>query len=184
MKETIKKSIIWWVAFSLTVMIVWVTYAAFVNINTVNNWETLSSTLMNNIINNQKDLDTRLWLINSVPSWAIIAFNSSSCPTWWSKANGTDNALDLRWEFIRGWDDGKWVDAGRWLASNQNSSEVAVDYWPNAVLPISNVVNADYSITYSRSYREVTGAWSTSNINLPYSWIRPRNVALLYCVKD
>ena len=166
MKETILKSTIWWFIFWLSALIVWVWYAA---ITQVSSWDILTADLFNE---------------SMVPTWAVMAFNLSTCPVWWSEANGTDNSLDLRWEFIRWLDNWRWVDSGRVLATLQNWSEVARDYWENWVLPITSVVNADYSTTYSRWYRTITGDWSSSDVDTDYYWIRPRNIALLYCVKN
>lgn len=94
------------------ISIFWITYAA---VSQVSSWDTLTATLFNE---------------SMVTTWAIMAFNGTTCPTWWNKADWSgdekntswDNTtLDLRWEFIRGLDDWRWVDSGRALASYQVS---------------------------------------------------------------
>lgn len=50
MIETIKKSFIWWIVFTLTVMIIWITYAA------VSSWDTLTADMWNN--RNAPDFDS------------------------------------------------------------------------------------------------------------------------------
>jgi len=57
-----------------------------------------------------------------VPSGAIMAFKTSTCPSGWSAADGTNGNPDLRGEFIRGWDNGRGVDAGRTNASYQSGT--------------------------------------------------------------
>ncbi len=55
------------------------------------------------------------------PSGAVVAFNSSICPTGWAIADGTGGTPDLRGEFIRGLDNGRGIDVGRVLASSQTA---------------------------------------------------------------
>lgn len=85
MKDIIKKYILAWFAFSLTVIFVSITYWAFINILEVNSWETLTSTLMNDIINNQKDLDTRMSLL-SWNTWNVTWW-CSYWVSWWTATN-------------------------------------------------------------------------------------------------
>lgn len=47
-------------------------------------------------------------------------FNSTTCPPGWTAANGSAGTIDLRGQFVRSWDNGKGVDAGRSLASAQD----------------------------------------------------------------
>lgn len=143
------------------------------------------------------------------PPGLLGAFARSTAPTGWLKANGaavsrttysslftaigttfgvgdgstTFNLPDLRGEFIRGLDDGRGVDAGRTIGSGQldafqghkfasaqgnGAGGPAFDVWSSGNLsgdvvpPLNNGSN---------------GAPRTA------SETRPRNVALLYCIK-
>ncbi|MCS5748470.1 tail fiber protein [Klebsiella quasipneumoniae subsp. quasipneumoniae] len=147
----------------------------------------------------------------------------STAPTGWLKADGdavsrttyaalfaaigttfgagdgstTFNLPDLRGEFIRGWDDGRGVDASRTFGSAQkgtivgakddnnddaNASFLAkgstVDYGSDGVL------FADYPgiSAYYLNLTEKTAITSAGQ-NQFFSVTRPRNVALLACIK-
>lgn len=47
MKQVIKNSFLWAVVFSLTVIVIWITYAA---VTTVNTWDTLTAEMWNNLM--------------------------------------------------------------------------------------------------------------------------------------
>lgn len=83
---------------------------------------------------------------------------------------------DLRGEFIRGWDNGKGVDTGRIIGSSQTASQLLS--WGTSVVSPSNydtVANTNSGATVS------TGAsGSTSRTTIP---MRPRNIALMYCIR-
>lgn len=110
-------------------------------------------------------------------------FNRTSCPTGWVKANGTGNGtIDLRGEFIRAWDNGRGIDSGRKLGSWQNfmiqahshdiygndrgnnNQKWGVGMWKD---------DAEGRKGDPKTIRE-TGGKET----------RPRNVALLACMKQ
>jgi microcystin-dependent protein len=75
---------------------------------------------------------------------------------------------DLRGEFVRGWDNGRGVDAGRALGGAQ------ADAFKAHTHPLSGTATSDGAHTHT-----VTGsATSTGGTET-----RPRNVALLYCIK-
>ena len=128
-------------------------------------------------------------LSSAMPTGAVVAFYGPTCPTGWSAANGTANGvkktdgtaatLDLRGEFVRGLDGGRGIDPSRALGSFQHSTVInhMSGYGGNIGLE-----NADY--LYQNIVR-----WKYENNNTAsYSGneygIRPRNVALLYCVKN
>lgn len=114
-------------------------------------------------------------------------------------SGGTFNLPDLRGEFIRGWDAGRGVDSGRVFGSSQSQSTEAHQH----IMPISwNTGNGDMLLPNSflygtsgsipRSYvnGSNTSQSTTSTAPLVSTQIattsgetRPRNVALLPCIK-
>lgn len=187
MKETIKKSLLAGIVFWGTLIAIGVTYAAFVNITTVSTWETLNTSTINDLIANQIDINSRVWW-GSIPTGFVWAFNGTSCPTGWNKADGSgdekdvswnNTTLDLRWEFVRGFDDGRGIDTGRTIGS-----------WQIATSIHNDVIQAVHPVLSNHD-----GLWPTATVNR-WSWqawwntsstsrtVRPRNVSLLYCVKD
>lgn len=141
--------------------------------------------------------------VDPVPSGAVMHFAMSSAPTGWLKANGaaisrttyaslfaaigttfgsgdgssTFNVPDLRGEFTRGWDDGRGVDSGRAFGSAQAATEVATT--------INQAAN--YAYTNPDAFR--AGSTIARDGDAGYSdpqnfiSVRPRNVALLACIK-
>lgn len=115
----------------------------------------------------------------SVPSGAVMFFNLANCPSGWLAANGLNGTVDLRGEFIRGLDSGRGVDSGRTLASFQNYLTAAIpDVWLWA--------GSEYYGGYAGG-GSYSGRGSTQN--RPPGWpqgneTRPRNVALLPCIKQ
>ncbi len=105
---------------------------------------------------------------------------------------------DLRGEFVRGWDDGRGIDPGRSFGAWQKGTMGAVDTsgsgdgriavvlgcdtaTPVAAYGFDPALAADYpgqlygvGATYAYSTTALAGLWGSS---------RPRNVALLYCIK-
>ncbi|MDL3954329.1 tail fiber protein, partial [Escherichia coli] len=75
---------------------------------------------------------------SALPVGVPVPWPSATPPTGWLKCNGaafsaeeypelakvypTNKLPDLRGEFIRGWDDGRGVDAGRQLLSSQGDA--------------------------------------------------------------
>lgn len=139
----------------------------------------------------------------SVPSGAVAHFARSTAPAGWLEANGaavnrttyaalfaaigttfgagngttTFNLPDLRGEFIRGYDNGRGVDSGRGFASWQ--ADELRSHSHSVTLPIASDSQAgsdDESISTSGS--QTFGTSSTGG-----NETRPRNVALLVCIK-
>lgn len=114
----------------------------------------------------------------AVPAGAVMAFNLASCPAGWLAANGTAVALDLRGEFIRGLDGGRGVDSGRVLASSQ-----AQDLQAHTHTLTMNTGSFPYNDgALTNPYTPGGTARATSSTGGAET--RPRNVALLYCVKS
>ena len=137
-----------------------------------------------------------------MPIGAVVAFNTTTCPTGWVAADGT-GTIDLRGEFIRGLDSGRGVDTGRTLGSWQNATRVFADsagtvdsvsrivgnnYWKGAAsyphygenVTYNSTAYAGYPYVYSILNAGDYGADSTDAMSYE---TRPRNKALLYCTK-
>ncbi|MCX5565692.1 shufflon system plasmid conjugative transfer pilus tip adhesin PilV [Alcaligenes phenolicus] len=56
------------------------------------------------------------------PTGMYAFFGSDACPDGWLMADGTSGTLDLRGEFIRGWDAGRGADPGRLVGSAQGDA--------------------------------------------------------------
>ena len=147
-----------------------------------------------------------------VPTGLVGAFARNSAPTGWLKANGaavsrttyealfaaigttfgagdgstTFNLPDLRGEFVRGWDDGRGLDSGRAFASVQGSQNLAHRHGADYVDPTEG---GSYVNRMARGVSTGGSPGSTSNGAdvgiLPDggSEARPRNIALLFCIK-
>lgn len=159
------------------------------------------------------------------PAGAVVHFARNSAPTGWLKANGaaisrtayaglfaaigttfgagdgfnTFNLPDLRGEFLRGWDDGCGVDAGRAFGSAQTSRNLAHSHTgttnsagSHSHLLSMGYTNLDeglfgggrapnYATQSTQAAGEHTHAFTTAQSG--GSEARPRNVALLACIK-
>lgn len=111
----------------------------------------------------------------SAVSRTVYAALFSSIGTVYGVGNGTStfNLPDLRGEFLRGWDDGRGVDSGRVLGSSQ-----ADDFKSH-----THTYNGDTLVglggTGTNVYANFTGPTSATG----GAETRPRNVALLVCIK-
>lgn len=138
--------------------------------------------------------------ITNVPSGAVIAFAMSSAPTGWLKADGTAvsrttyaalfsaigttfgsgdgsttfNLPDLRAEFVRGYDDGRGIDSGRVFGSNQD--DAFESHTHSYSTPITSGAGYPGGTGGGFGGGYTTGATGDTET-------RPRNVALLYCIK-
>lgn len=145
---------------------------------------------------------------NDVGQVATFAMNTA--PSGWLKANGaavsrtTYAALfaaigttfgagngsttfllpDMRGEFARGWDDGRGVDSGRAFGSAQLDAFQGHRHGVNAIaIVVGNVYN---NSPRAEGGSSVIGDPTTDTVNgtpRTASETRPRNVALLACIK-
>lgn len=171
--KNIKEWLIIWITASLVFLLTWTLYSAWENIWKVNSWDSLSSTNWNKMIDNLESV--KWWVV--IPKWLVAAFDSDECPEWWSKADWTAYPLDLRWEFIRWLDNWRWIDTWRTLWSFQEDMFKAHthnltynNWWWNW---------ADWIIrmhVWDKELKKTTETW--------WEETRPRNIALLYCVKN
>lgn len=151
----------------------------------------------------------------------VLPFALSSAPTGWLKCNGaavsravysrlftaigtafgagdgstTFNLPDLRGEFVRGWDDGRGIDAGRAFGSAQldamqghrhqrniNNTMEGTLHYPNS--GSSGVAPNQW--TYQAGQYQTTGNPAADGVNgepRTAAETRSRNVALLWCIK-
>ncbi|HCT1315415.1 TPA: tail fiber protein [Salmonella enterica subsp. enterica serovar Livingstone] len=162
---------------------------------------------------------------SALPVGVPVPWPSATPPTGWLKCNGaafsaeeypelakaypTNKLPDLRGEFIRGWDDGRGVDAGRAILSAQGdairniygefrtvntenySIWEGVNTFKGAVVPLNPSTNNSYfSLVRSMVTERTDGAVYPKVIGLDASKIvptanenRPRNIAFNYIVR-
>ncbi|HAW7316538.1 TPA: integrase [Escherichia coli] len=127
---------------------------------------------------------------SALPVGVPVPWPSATPPTGWLKCNGaafsaeeypelakaypTNKLPDLRGEFIRGWDDGRGVDAGRALLSLQNDSFEAhrhESFFYAGIsrneIPLKNLPSSDEMLTLSST----TNALSPDSIDATNSLI-------------
>lgn len=108
----------------------------------------------------------------------------------------TFNLPDLRGEFIRGLDDGRGVDSGRLLGTAQgHAMQQHNHYLPSTTgdssSPAPSILDADWDITKtpnsavppSFEATTISSGGSSGNAGTFATETRPRNIALLYCIK-
>lgn len=141
-------------------------------------------------------------LTSAVSAGAVSYFARATAPAGWLAANGaavsrttyadlfaaigttfgagngstTFNLPDLRGEFVRGLDDGRGVDAGRSLGSAQASQNLAHTHEYMEVMGVDN----------TQAGAGIQGGWFGYGATTSSSGgaeARPRNIALLACIK-
>lgn len=144
--------------------------------------------------------------INATPAGAIQFFAMETAPVGWLKANGAEvsrviyanlyaaigtrfgagngkttfNLPDLRGEFLRGFDDGRGVDIGRKLGDYQNDSLKS----HNHLLNFKPVNASIYKPIVAGAELSSVGVGDNAiTSNTGESETRPRNIALLACIK-
>ena len=187
----------WWIYngiwFVLVLWLTWIAYWAYTTMTDVTTWQALTATLFNQVQENVRVLKTTVDWLSNVPTWAVMAFNLASCPSWWITADGTSWTPDLRWTFIR------------WINWNVNSRDVSRTLWDYQVDDFKAHKHTEaYSSQINAGWAYV-GAWGSSGVSStsyslsqttaavgPNQYVsttggtetRPKNVALLYCVKQ
>jgi microcystin-dependent protein len=104
----------------------------------------------------------------------------------WGLGNGstTFNLPDLRGEFMRGWDDGRGVDTGRAFGSAQADQFKAHTHTPlngNSFMT-NTTLGAEGLFNFGSGAAVYTGIVSTTS-SVGGTETRPRNIALLACIK-
>lgn len=119
------------------------------------------------------------WITSSIPTWAIMAFYLWSCPTGWIPADWTSSTPDLRWAFVR------------WMWWSLNGRDVARTLWDYQLDELKSHTHTFNAYSTFASGIWYSKAWSSPDIPDTYStnsywWTetRPKNVALLYCMKQ
>ena len=141
-----------------------------------------------------------------VPTGAVIPFVMTTAPSGWLKANGaavsrttyaavfaavgttygagdgstTFNIPDLRGEFVRGWDDGRGVDSNRGFGTRQ------ADEFKRHFHGLSEYGHTVQGNGYRARINYDDGPpfnGITLDANTGGQETRPRNIALLYCIK-
>lgn len=191
--ENLKSWIVIWLWFLIVVFLWWTIYAA---IDSKSEWDTLKSSDWNKIVSQ----------VNALP-WMIVAFNSNTCPDGWLPADWSANVwwLDLRWVFIR------WANNfGSWANNRDedraNSGSGVLTYQEDAIRNITwrvNIIDTriwihswafvpddEISYIYNNGVRQ---EWYSPYLKFDASYApgvkvwtdnRPKNIALIYCVKQ
>ncbi|WP_250145959.1 phage tail protein, partial [Escherichia coli] len=99
------------------------------------------------------------------------------------KAYPTNKLPDLRGEFIRGWDDGRGIDAGRTLLSGQDGTSFS-HYGGNFDIGSGHSINNyDQIVSNQPGFSRFSFAGPSRGDGVNYVTIRPRNIAFNYIVR-
>ncbi|WP_431615073.1 phage tail protein, partial [Enterobacter roggenkampii] len=139
---------------------------------------------------------------SALPVGVPIPWPSATPPTGWLKCNGAAFTAsqysklaqaypalrlpDLRGEFIRGWDDGRGVDQGRSLLSNQSDAFASHNHYIRTTSSVtSSTDDGDPARGQIRgSVNTAGGVGSDKSIGMSGgSETRPRNIAFNYIVR-
>ena len=168
------------------------------------------------------EVDTMIAKSSTLPVGSVIAFPVNKVPPGFLEVDGSIKSAaaypdlseflggafnkgdegvgnfrlpESRGEFLRGWDHGRGIDAGREVGSWQKSTLQAFDYstespavgglWhtgPDAgalnAHGLDTVVQSNYPVSYS-----IYGSGNQTTQNLGLGGTRPRNLAVIWCIK-
>lgn len=158
------------------------------------------------VINNQEVIES--------PIGSVMLWTTATPPDKWIEMNGQStasypklaaivggNVPDTRGEFVRGWDNGKGVDNGRSLKSNQldqiqnitaNWSEHMTNHFlavqkfnPSGAISVGGKISGNYTDykTIAHGQGAYTVSFDASRVARAGSETRGRNVALMYIIK-
>lgn len=174
---------------------------------------TTSTTRTLTIPDESGTIATQTYVSNSlttlVAPGVIVYFATSAAPTGWLKCNGaaisrstysnlfaaiaeiwgagdglsTFNIPDLRGEFVRVWDDSKGTDAGRIFGSSQSQATDAVYNVESLTTTASSTITIPTDGTFSSYVSTGSGTGRGIRFKRGGQETRPRNVALLACIK-
>ena len=136
----------------------------------------------------------------SIPTGMVMPFVGSTAPTDWLECDGSSipsqytdlialvgaNVPDFRGEFIRGWDNGRGVDTGRSLGSTQDDAFQGHRHTSLTVIAQTanaGAVAAGPSLQFRNDSVRDPKTDGTNGTPRTSSETRPRNVALMYCIK-
>ncbi|EHI1065509.1 integrase [Escherichia coli] len=147
---------------------------------------------------------------SALPVGVPVPWPSATPPTGWLKCNGaafsaeeypelakvypTNKLPDLRGEFIRGWDDGRGVDAGRQLLSSQGDAIRNIEGFADGGIGMSfDTIRGAFYDAGTRSAtmaNNTTAIGKTDDLGFDASRVvptanenRPRNIAFNYIVR-
>ena len=144
--------------------------------------------------------------VENCPPGMIMAWPVNSPPYGWLECNGAAisrsvysalfanigltfgnpgstqfNLPDLRGEFIRGWDNGRGVDVSRVFGSAQAATRVQAHVGIEGSQLNVSAINSDGTETYTIAGQTQTTLGSSQTFTRHL--MRPRNVALMFCIK-
>lgn len=170
MLKEIKSGVIFSVTSIFIFLVAWIWYAALSSLK-VTSGNALTSDLWNDLVN------------HSVPSWTIDAFYLVSCPDNRKPADGTNGTPDLRWQFLR-WLNDFWT--GLRTDWNQNPETKALGEYQGDELKDHNHWNKWASTDWSWPYIALSTNWLWNYYTNSAWWTetRPKNVSVIFCVKE
>ncbi|UMS06053.1 phage tail protein [Escherichia coli] len=136
---------------------------------------------------------------SALPVGVPVPWPSATPPAGWLKCNGaafssemyprlaraypTNKLPDLRGEFIRGWDDGRGIDAGRTLLSGQDGTSFS-HYGGNFDIGSGHSINNyDQIVSNQLGFSRFSFAGPSRGDGVNHVTIRPRNIAFNYIVR-